>query len=63
LYQHVKEKVTWDDRYGKYTSQDIKEAYNKGKGNVADINLLLVAMLKKAGFSVNPVILSTKSYC
>jgi len=61
IYQHLKEKVNWDERYGKFVTQDIKETYNEGKGNVADINLLLVAMLQKADFSVNPVILSTKS--
>lgn len=61
IYQHIKDKVIWNDRYNKYASQDLKETYNKGTGNVADINLLLVAMLRMAGISTDPIILSTKS--
>jgi len=61
LYDHLKEKVVWNKRSSKYTSQSMKDTYTKGKGNVADINLLLLAMLTKADVVANPVILSTKS--
>jgi len=61
LYDHLKEKVVWNKRSNKYTSQSMKDTYNKGKGNVADINMLLLAMVTKAGIAANPVILSTKS--
>ena len=60
IYQHVTDKVAWNKRYGKYATQKLKETYTDGKGNVADINLLLVAMLRKTGLTANPVILSTK---
>lgn len=61
IYDHLKRKVLWNKIYNKYTSQSLKDTYEKGKGNVADINLLLIAMLRKAEIPANPVILSTKS--
>jgi hypothetical protein len=61
IFQLVKSKVKWNDYYGKYAMEGIKEAYNKGSGNVADINLLLVSMLRKAGIQVNPVLISSKN--
>ncbi len=60
LYNHLKEKVVWDKRFNKYTSQSLKDTYSKGKGNVADINLLFRAMLTKADIVADPIILSTK---
>jgi hypothetical protein len=35
-------------------------AYNENTGNVAEINLMLIAMLKDSGLDANPVLLSTK---
>jgi hypothetical protein len=61
IFQLVKSKVKWNDYYGKYAMEGIKEAYNKGSGNVADVNLLLVSMLRKAGIKVNPVLISSKN--
>jgi hypothetical protein len=60
IFQFVKDKVKWDKFYGKYVKNGVKEAYNKGSGNVADINLLLIAMLREAGLESYPVLVSTK---
>ncbi len=43
-----------------YTRNSLKEVFKKKEGNVADINLLLVAMLRKAEIKADPVILSTR---
>jgi hypothetical protein len=61
ILQFVKGKVKWDGYYGKYASSGVKDAYKKGSGNVADINLLLIAMLKEAGIDAFPVLVSTKN--
>jgi hypothetical protein len=37
----------------------IKKAYVEKIGNTAEINFILIRMLKLAGISVNPVLLST----
>ena len=59
IYQFVKGKIKWNSYDGKYSEEGVKKAYKKGVGNVADINLNLVAMLKYAGLEASPVLVST----
>ncbi|MFB9053451.1 DUF3857 domain-containing protein [Formosa undariae] len=61
IYNFVKSKVAWNEYYGDYAEKGVKKAYKDGMGNVADINLMLTAMLRYAGVSANPVLVSTKS--
>lgn len=62
IYDHVKKKVSWNDKNRIYITTSLAEAYEKGSGSSADINLLLVLMLKEAGFNAYPVILSTRNH-
>ncbi len=62
IYYYVLNKMNWNGYNGFYTNEGVKTAYNKGTGNVADINLMLVAMLRYANISANPVLVSTKSH-
>jgi hypothetical protein len=39
----------------------LKKAYKDKTGNVAEINLMLTAMLRYAGLNANPVLVSTRS--
>jgi hypothetical protein len=57
----VKSKVKWNGNYSKYTQKGIRSAYKEGEGNVADINLLVTAMLRSQGVSANPVLISTRN--
>ncbi len=51
----------WNKNESLFTSEsNIKWALDKKSGNAADINLALVQLLKKIGFEVSPVILSTR---
>ncbi|WP_299209221.1 DUF3857 domain-containing protein [uncultured Dokdonia sp.] len=61
VFDFVKSKMTWNEYYGVYTDKGVKKAYADGLGNVADINLMLVAMLNYAGVETNPILLSTKA--
>jgi hypothetical protein len=61
IFNHIKNKIKWNGNYGKYTQKGLKKAYQESVGNVADINLALVAMLREAGINANPVLVSTKS--
>jgi Domain of Unknown Function with PDB structure (DUF3858)/Transglutaminase-like superfamily len=38
----------------------LKEVFRRKQGNVAEINLLLITMLRKAGITADPLILSTR---
>jgi hypothetical protein len=60
IYDYIKNWYTWNDYYGKYSDLGIKKAFDNKTGNVADINLALVAALNYAGFQADPVILSTR---
>lgn len=62
IFYFVKSKVKWNDRYSIWAIDGTKKAYKEGIGNSAQINLLLVAMLKEAGLEAYPVVLSTRSH-
>jgi len=61
ILSFVKNKVKWNSYTGLYTDKGVKTAYKKGTGNIAEINLMLIAMLREAGISANPVLVSTRS--
>lgn len=54
----LKSKVKWNDEYGIFTDQGVKNAYRNGNGNAAEINLLLTSMLNQSGIEAFPVIVS-----
>lgn len=62
IFSYVLNKMTWNGYNGYYTNEGVRDAYKKGSGNAADINLMLVAMLRHANLEANPVLVSTKSH-
>lgn len=62
IYNYVQNKVKWNGNYGKYTDVGVRKAYKEKIGNVADMNLMLTAMLRYAGVDANPVLLSTRQH-
>jgi hypothetical protein len=62
IYNYVKEKIVWDGYYGYGCENGFEKTIEEQKGNVADINLMLTAMLRYAGFKANPVLVSTKKH-
>ncbi|MAP79887.1 MAG: transglutaminase [Aequorivita sp.] len=62
IYSFLLNKMTWNKYLGYYTSDGVKDAYKKGSGNVAEINLILIAMLREANIDANPVLVSTKAH-
>ncbi len=61
VFEHVKSKVKWNNFYGFNSEVGVRKAYKDGAGNVADINLMLTAMLRYAGLKAHPVLVSTKN--
>ncbi|SHI51108.1 DUF3857 domain-containing protein [Flavobacterium terrae] len=61
VLKFVKERVKWNEKYGYTCQQGVKKAYELKNGNVAEINLMLTAMLRFANVDANPVLVSTKS--
>ncbi|HRE77399.1 MAG TPA: DUF3857 domain-containing protein [Flavobacterium sp.] len=60
IFNHVKSKIKWNGNFGYYPEIGVKEAYYKNVGNVADINLNLIIMLRSAGINASPVLISTR---
>jgi transglutaminase-like putative cysteine protease len=61
IYNFVKTNIKWNDYYGYSCNDGVKKAYKEKTGNIAEINLMLTAMLRYAGLTANPVLVSTRS--
>lgn len=59
IFNHVKSNYAWNRMNSISAENGIRQTFKTKSGNVADINLLLVAMLRQAGVNANPVVLST----
>ena len=59
IFSYVRDNFTCTDHDALYLPENLKKSFASKKGNVAEINLLLIAMLKKAQIKVDPVLLST----
>jgi hypothetical protein len=51
--------MNWNEENGYYTDAGVIKAYAAQTGNVAEINFILINMLKLGGIVVNPVLVST----
>ncbi|NDP25946.1 MAG: DUF3857 and transglutaminase domain-containing protein [Flavobacterium sp.] len=61
IFNYVKSNIKWNERNNFFCNDGVKTAYKNKTGNVAEINLMLTAMLRYAGFDANPVIISTRA--
>lgn len=62
IYTYIKNQIKWNAYYGVFSELGIKRALERHEGNIADINLALVAALSAAGLDANAVILSTREH-
>lgn len=61
-YGLIKKHMKWNKRYNKYANTTLRAAYNKNEGNTAEINLLLVNLLRSVDIEAYPVLISTRSH-
>ncbi|RZJ77564.1 MAG: DUF3857 domain-containing protein, partial [Flavobacterium sp.] len=62
IYNYIKKQIKWNNYYGKYSEENIKTVIDSRSGNVADINLSLIAALSAANLDAEAVILSTREH-
>tara|TARA_R110002167_G_scaffold36686_6_gene115867 strand:+ start:775 stop:2826 length:2052 start_codon:yes stop_codon:yes gene_type:complete len=62
IFDHVQQQMSWNGLLGFTTDKGVKTAYKEKSGNTADINLMLIAMLREAGLDANPVLISTRDH-
>lgn len=61
IHEFVSNKILWDGEEDYFVSAPLRKIYNKEKGNSADINFILIGMLRAVNIKADPVILSTRS--
>lgn len=61
IFNYVKSAVLWNGKFGYNSNNGVRAAYKSKTGNVAEINLMLTAMLRAAGVTANPVLVSTRA--
>jgi hypothetical protein len=62
IFEYVQDNFAFNDRYSMYTSSGLRDVFKNKNGSVADINMLLIAMLKTQKIEAMPVILSTREH-
>lgn len=62
IFAYVRDNMTCTGYNRRYLEKNLRTVLKSRNGNEAEINLLLTAMLRKAGLDADPVILSTRSH-
>jgi hypothetical protein len=62
IYYFVKNNIKCNNRHGIWLSKSIKDVFKDKNGSVAEVNMLLTAMLMHENLIADPVILSTVSH-
>jgi hypothetical protein len=59
-YKFIQNTMQWNGNEAMFVENNIDKVYEKRIGNAAEINLMLIRLLRECGFDANPVILSTR---
>jgi hypothetical protein len=59
-FKYIQKTMLWNGEESIVASNNLDKVYEKRIGNVAEINLMLVRLLRECGFEANPFILSTR---
>ncbi|MEN9336153.1 MAG: hypothetical protein RLZZ500_1140 [Bacteroidota bacterium] len=61
LLNYVQQRITWNSNFRIFTEKGVRKAYEDKTGNYADINLMLVGMLRFVGINAHPILISTRA--
>lgn len=59
-YDYISKNMTWNGNTSFFASSNLKKALETKTGNSADINLMLVVLLRELDIQADPVVLSTR---
>ncbi|RYC51086.1 DUF3857 domain-containing protein [Flagellimonas olearia] len=62
IYGFVKEHYTWNNKYSIFRNNNVKDAFDRRTGNVAEINITLINLLNAADIKTDLMVLSTRSH-
>lgn len=60
IYHWIQQNIKWNNFYGKYGQHGIEDALKNKTGNIADINLALIAALNAANMEAYPILVSSR---
>lgn len=60
IYNYIKENIEWDGYFGIYPEKGTRSTFNLKKGDVSDINMLFVSMLRSINIESYPILASSK---
>ncbi len=61
VYNYLRSYFTWNSEESIFTSKSLTKTWETKTGNTADINLLLVKLLKETGLEAAPILFSTRN--
>jgi hypothetical protein len=62
IHDYVKSNFSWNHVYTKYADEGVKNAWEKKAGSAAEINFILINLLKSAGLTAQPLLVSERDY-
>lgn len=62
IYQYTRNNMSWTGFSGYGSNDGVKAAWNKKKGNVAEVNFVLLNLLNDAGLEAYPMLVSTRRH-
>ncbi len=60
IYHWIQQNIKWNNYYGKYSQNGVDVALRNKNGNIADINLALIAVLNAADIEAYPILVSSR---
>jgi len=61
LFKHVRDSYQWNGKYSRYPENGMKKLYEEETGNSADMNFLLISLLREAGLESNPILTKNRN--
>jgi hypothetical protein len=60
IYDYIRQHISWNGNESIFAPDNLKSAWNNKSGSNAEINLILLGLLKKAGLDAYPLLVSTR---
>lgn len=62
IYDFLNEHLVWNEQFSDEASKDLDEIFESKTGSSGELNLLMIALLNRAGIPAYPVFVSTRSH-
>ena len=61
IYKYIKENIKWDGTYSFAADRDFDNVLKKKTGSSGELNLMMIALLRRAGLEADPVLVRTSN--